>query len=1407
MNTKFVRATIFVTIFVLMTIPLAGSSSGNINNRFITGIPVIDNYICGFGIFAQSNDVPINLGAVTHTAVQSGNWSDTATWGGSLPNEGAIVSIPQGIVVMVDAVFTTKVKLITIDGELQFANTVNTELWVDTLVSNATGRLEIGTAASPITASVTAKVVFADFGAIDRTVDTAQLSRGAVLHGQTEMYGTEKTSWTTLATQPAAGATQLLLSTTPIGWQVGDELVVAATDPKDPTSDEVVRIAAINGTTVTLDAALQKDHIAFAADLDVHVANISRNIEFSSENAAIAHRGHIMFMHTHDVSINYARFYQLGRTNKRIPLDDFTWPQLDDAPPMALEGDNIRGRYSIHFHRGGTDANATPAKVLGSVVVDDPGWAYVNHSGNVDFISNVSYNVVGGAFQTEAGDEIGSFINNIALRTVNPDYPLVSGAELVVDIREDRQDFAFQGDGFWLHGGGPRIEGNVVSGASGHAYIYWPEGLIEADRGATRVHPSALPNGHLLDSSIQAVDVWWMPVSSFKNNTGYASTKGLVFYYLHASFLGGNITEAYFDQIHSTFENTTLWGMRRVAMDFNFAENMTFINTRIVGNGDPNSLAVDANHFHNMDDYRFENLTIEGFGVGMDVPSQGNIVIEGGTFSNLVDFRIRNPQKASRTLAFNNITFGTSSAFSGSPRTNFQMDPDFTFMGEVQDDVGNDDGDKDPLFFLQPDRITLNFAPYNGQGLFYDEQRPDFIPMTAENVTSAEGAEPVPSQYLDKTNQQLLTAYGLSFGGALLPGDATAVTGIVGGQVGTAASAPTTFPEEAGESGEGEDTEEGDEGDDAEESDEGDDTEQGADEGDDAEEGAENDDAEEGAEGNDSEEDVEDTSPNDGADNASGTNQFPANAKILLLGDSRVEGERPFFESYRYELWKNLIDNGWTFDFVGMNTDETSYATYQGQSFDGDHQGGGGATTDDLLVDIDDVLASVGTPNIALIGIGGNDLLNGAQSTEAIASVVSNISQLIGRLQTSNANITIFIEQIAPGRSDFMSAELQAAFDEFNMGIATLASQQRSNTPSVIVVDIATGWSDSYMADEVHYNEAGAKAVADRYDAAMDAFYSGTGQPGDGNSGDGSSDDSNSDDASSDDASESNPESDDANDTDEGEDTDTGTDEGEDIDAGTDEGEDTDTGADESEGADAGTDEGEDSDAGTDEDEETNTGADEGEDSETGADEGEDSDTGADEGEDSDTGADTEEGNDEGADESPSYVDTNGNWFWFHIVAQTLNIEANTMWATVVEGQSLAELAEEEGSNAQALIDAIVAAETGMVESAVAAGMLTQETADEWLEGLNAAATEMVNARFSVSNESEATDETGEAVVPDTAASRRPFNINQVSTVSPDASPETTPVEAPAVDTPGANEPGDGNGSTTHTVFLPVVTR
>jgi len=200
---------------------------------------------------------------------------------------------------------------------------------------------------------------------------------------------------------------------------------------------------------------------------------------------------------------------------------------------------------------------------------------------------------------------------------------------------------------------------------------------------------------------------------------------------------------------------------------------------------------------------------------------------------------------------------------------------------------------------------------------------------------------------------------------------------------------------------------------------------------------------------------------------------------ILTLGDSRVEGARPEFESYRYELWKNLVDADWVFDLRGALDDEAEYPTFMGMSFDDDHAGVGGFTTTDVLDNLDDFLTASGAPDVVLLGIGGNDLTGGRSPAETVA----NIQEIIRQLQVTNDSLTIFLEQIAPGTSDFMTPELTNRFDNFNQAVKTLENTQ--GAARVIVVNMAEGWSDDYMADEVHYNEAGAKVVADRYFDAM----------------------------------------------------------------------------------------------------------------------------------------------------------------------------------------------------------------------------------------------------------------------------------------------------------------------------------
>lgn len=200
--------------------------------------------------------------------------------------------------------------------------------------------------------------------------------------------------------------------------------------------------------------------------------------------------------------------------------------------------------------------------------------------------------------------------------------------------------------------------------------------------------------------------------------------------------------------------------------------------------------------------------------------------------------------------------------------------------------------------------------------------------------------------------------------------------------------------------------------------------------------------------------------------------------KILPLGASRVEGARPDYESYRYELWKDLKKNGWTFDFIGTQSDKSSYPAFNSENFDIDHEGRGGWTSDEILEGINGWLSQTGSPDIVLFSSpGGNDILNGQNYNQTI----SNINLIIDDLQANNPKVSIIIEQPAQGRSDFMTTDFTNAFNQMRQDVLTIATDQTTATSQVIAVDMFTGFNDSHLADDVHYNETGAEFIANRY--------------------------------------------------------------------------------------------------------------------------------------------------------------------------------------------------------------------------------------------------------------------------------------------------------------------------------------
>lgn len=206
----------------------------------------------------------------------------------------------------------------------------------------------------------------------------------------------------------------------------------------------------------------------------------------------------------------------------------------------------------------------------------------------------------------------------------------------------------------------------------------------------------------------------------------------------------------------------------------------------------------------------------------------------------------------------------------------------------------------------------------------------------------------------------------------------------------------------------------------------------------------------------------------------------PSNSrnKIMPLGASRVEGARPAFESFRYELWKLLQVGDWEFDYIGTQTDDASYPAFQQEPFDQDHEGRGGWTSGEILEGISGWLSVTGTPDVVLFSSpGGNDALQGMDYD----NVISNINAIIDVIQSANPEVTIIIEQLAPGHSDIMTGELQQFFNRIQTDLPEVALVQSTNTSQVIVVDMFTGFNDDLLADDVHYNEAGAQFIAERY--------------------------------------------------------------------------------------------------------------------------------------------------------------------------------------------------------------------------------------------------------------------------------------------------------------------------------------
>lgn len=200
---------------------------------------------------------------------------------------------------------------------------------------------------------------------------------------------------------------------------------------------------------------------------------------------------------------------------------------------------------------------------------------------------------------------------------------------------------------------------------------------------------------------------------------------------------------------------------------------------------------------------------------------------------------------------------------------------------------------------------------------------------------------------------------------------------------------------------------------------------------------------------------------------------YAAPVRIMPVGDSITEG-KDGDATYRYFLWHDLLDGGYSADFVGpfvgVKTGTPKYS-----DFDQDHAGRSGWKAQRIANSIKNWSATH-RPDVILLHIGTNDIRQG----ETNASTETDIRTIITQARKARPRVTVLLAQLIP-MTGFTSQ-----VNDLNQRIANVASSMTTASSKIVLVDQNTGYSsttDNY--DGIHPNEGGYTKMADRWYAGL----------------------------------------------------------------------------------------------------------------------------------------------------------------------------------------------------------------------------------------------------------------------------------------------------------------------------------
>ncbi len=626
-------------------------------------------------------------------AKQSGPWDEAATWEQDhVPFTNSVVLIPEPYEVKIRTQLPNRHLYVGVEGTLRFVIQQDTRLRTGSLYIGNDGHLLIGGASNPVQSHVAAEIAIVHPDRpFDLAYDPKQVTRGLFVDsdGQVAIFGAAKThvaevSGSVDPTTTTISVNHLNSAAPVVDWSDDDEIVVAGTRflQRGPLEDELFTIK--NGLPGELVLGTTPEHLHQRADANkpFHAVNLTRNVRIYSEHSApMRRRGHFM-SRSSNVVIENASFKDFGRTDKRIPLDDRKVTINEDTWTFELVADadiqNRRGRYSVHFHRNGYQPGmASPTRVEGCVAWGSPGWGFVNHGSHVDFVDNVAYDFAGSGFVTEAGNELGSFTGNVAIRGTgvrvdNQGQPSTDPADtqyfptrLVFDSEERPQplsDFGWAGDGFWFQGPLIQVTDNIASSCSGTGMIWFTTGAADEDPSRYVGIPYAdaveayrfvsdppnipAPAEVRTWTSTGEVVLADLPILEMSGLQGYACFAGFRMRFNHAvanSFYaekdnsyGDDYTLIYEPiRVQQEVRNLDLWN-NQLGFKSRYSSNTLIDGMHIahrLNGGTPTTL-TGAEFNHQVTAYEMEDFSVDGYGfawlLAIEDGNVGDVTFTGG---------------------------------------------------------------------------------------------------------------------------------------------------------------------------------------------------------------------------------------------------------------------------------------------------------------------------------------------------------------------------------------------------------------------------------------------------------------------------------------------------------------------------------------------------------------------------------------------------------------------------------------------------------------------------------------------------------------------------------------------------------------------------------------------------------